>query len=370
MSMREVKPGLWKGEIWHQGRRQTITFRGSAADAKVFEAKKRIEIRAKGIIDPKTVPRFVDFSVDHYKPFAKGHVRDTTWNVRRYQLENVILFFGDLKLTAITTQHVERYKQRRRSEGNAKSTINSELNVLSGVLAYARHIKAPCGEPQIVRYKVRRKKGRVKFWDLVEVQHIYDTCMREAPKFFPLVFFLGQTGARKSEAIHLPWTNVDFERGIIRIWSEADEDDPDEEGYEVKSSDREVPMSDALAEVLKKQREQWPKSEWVFPVSQGKSKGQQYICFPKNPFMRVISKAKLTGGPHKFRHSYASLFLAKEPDLYLLSKLLGHSSYKVTEDIYAHMVPGYLDKARNVVGGVVPEPTQAKPDLKVIAGGR
>lgn len=368
--MREVKPGLWKGEIWHQGRRQTITFRGSAADAKLYEAEKRIEIRAKGIIDPRTSPNFVDFCVDQYKPYAKAHVRDSTWDVRRYQLENVILFFRDVKLVRITTQHVERYKQSRRSQDVEKSTINSELNVLSGVLTYARRIGVPCGEPEIVRFKLRRKKGRVKFWNQDEVQHIYDTCMRVAPKFFPLIFFLGQTGARKSEAIHLPWTNVDFERGIIRIWSEADEDDPDEEEYEVKSSDREVPMSDALERVLKDQRAAWPKSEWVFPVTQGPTKGQQYAFFPKNPFNRVVARAGLKGGPHKFRHSYASLFLAKEPDLYLLSKLLGHSSYKVTEDIYAHLVPGYLDKARNVVGGEVPEPTKTQPDLKVIAGGR
>jgi integrase len=366
--MKEIRPGYWKGEIWHQGKRQAITFRGSAADAKLYEAEQRIEISNKGIIDQRTSPKFVDFCVDHYKPYAKNHVRQTTWNVRRYQLESVILFFGELKLKRITTQHVEQYKQLRQSQCIAKSTINSELNVLSGVLGYGRKLKLPCAEPEIDRYKVRRKKGRVKFWTLGEVQRIYDTCMRVAPRFFPLVFFLGQTGARKSEAIHLPWTNVDFERGIVRIWSEADEGDPDEDNYEVKSSDREVPMSDALAEVLKKQREDWPNSEWVFPVTQGKSKGLQYVCFPKNPFMRIIEKAGLTGGPHKFRHSYASLFLAKEPDLYLLSKLLGHSSYKVTEDIYAHLVPGYLDKARNVVGGVVPKP-MTKPMLKVVAGG-
>jgi integrase len=367
--MREIRPGYWKGELWHQGQRRTITFRGSAADAKLFEAKQRIEIRAKGIIDPRTSPRFVDFCVDQYKPHAKAHVRQSTWDVRRFQLENLIGFFGNMKLVGITTQHVERYKQRRLGDGIKKNTPNSELNVLSGVLKYARRLKLPCGEPEIVRFKVRRKKGRVWIWTSEEVQRIYDTCMRIAPRFFPLVFFLGQTGARKSEAIHLPWTNVDFDRGIIRIWSEADEDDPDDE-YEVKSSDREVPLSDALADVLKKQRELWPDKDWVFPVTQGRSKGKQYVCFPKNTFNRVIEEAGLSGGPHKFRHTFASIFLARKPDLYLLSKLLGHSSFKVTEDIYAHLVPGYLEQARNVVGGEVPEPTRAKPKLKVVVGGR
>jgi len=75
------------------------------------------------------------------------------------------------------------------------------------------------------------------------------------------------------------------------------------------------------------------------------------------------------GWTHKFRHTFASIFLAKKPDLYLLSKL-GHSSFKVTEDIYAHLVPGSLEQARDVVGGEVPEPTKSKPRLKVVVGGR
>jgi integrase len=55
-----------------------------------------------------------------------------------------------------------------------------------------------------------------------------------------------------------------------------------------------------------------------------------------------------TGGPHSFRHTFASLFLAGRPDLFLLSKILGHSSERTTL-IYAHMLPGAVASVAEVV---------------------
>jgi integrase len=181
---------------------------------------------------------------------------------------------------------------------------------------------------------------------------------RVAPSVFPLVLFLGQTGARKSEAINLPWSRVDLKARIVKIWSQADDeendDDEEENEYLVKSIEREVPISDALFRILAEHKLKCLSAEWVFPVRRGKSKGARYVQFPKLSFRMVVKAAGLTGGPHKFRHSYASNFLARKPDLYLLGRLLGHSHERVTQ-IYAHLVPGYLEEARNVLPVTIPE---------------
>jgi len=361
MSMREVRPGVWVGELWNRGRRQTITFRGSSAEAKAFEAQKRLEVRESGVVPLRSVPRFGVFCVEQYKPYAKLHLRETTWNVRRYELEPLILFFGDMVLTRIDSVQVEAYKAARRREVR-KATVNSELRVLSAVRKYAVKKQKIYWPPLDIEYFPEgkgRRKAKIKAWAEDELQRILDTCHATRPWLFPMVLFLAHTGARKSEAIHLPWDHVDFEKRLIRIWSEADDEDEAEgdeaDRYEVKSTDREVPMSDALHDVLVKHRETWGSSPWVFPVHMGKTKGGQYEFFPKNTFTTLVRKAGLKGGPHKLRHTYASLFLQKKSDLFLLSRLLGHSSYKVTEDRYAHMMPGYLEKARNIVPGTVPQ---------------
>lgn len=63
-----------------------------------------------------------------------------------------------------------------------------------------------------------------------------------------------------------------------------------------------------------------------------------------NNFGRLVRKAcrdaKLPGswGPHALRHSAASLLLAQGVPLKTISEVLGHSSIKVTADVYAHLM--------------------------------
>ena len=56
----------------------------------------------------------------------------------------------------------------------------------------------------------------------------------------------------------------------------------------------------------------------------------------------------LTGGPYTLRHTFASNFLQRQPDMFLLAKLMGHDHTRVTE-MYSHLLPDHLEAARNVV---------------------
>jgi hypothetical protein len=47
---------------------------------------------------------------------------------------------------------------------------------------------------------------------------------------------------------------------------------------------------------------------------------------------------------HKLRHTFASQLVQNGVELYMVSKLLGHRSIKMTE-IYAHLAPAHLQNA-------------------------
>ncbi len=367
--MKETTPGVWRGDLWHQGKRVKLTHRGSAKEAKAYEARKRLEVEKGGIVNARAVLSFEDFATNKYEPAAKLELRASTWSVRRYQMKSLKKHFGPLKLTKIDEQRIEQYKQAR-AASVGKVAINTELNVLSAVLSYAEALKIPCAHPKIKRFRVTSKKGATKFYTREQVGFILAACAEKTPAFLPFVTFLLETGARKSEALNLRWSNVLFDQQIVRIWSHADDDDADEEQeedgdntYEVKSVEREVPLSDHLLVVLKEQKLRGLSADWVFPVRRnntGHTKGERYAHFPKHTWTMVLARANekakeidpkaraIAGGPHRCRHTFASHFLAAKPDLFLLGRVLGHSHGRVTE-LYAHLVQDHMAEARNLV---------------------
>ncbi len=363
----DAKKEAWRKDLWIGGRRKKLTFRGSKKDANAYEARKRIELGATGVHRQKDAPTFLAFSAEHYQPHAKMTLRATTWGVRRYQLASLSAHFDTTRLTHITTAMVEAYKQWR-IKAVDKVTINGELNVLSAVLRYARHLQIPCASPTIQRFKIPKRKGKAKAFSREEVGFILAGASSVSPDIGVLVKFLAETGCRRSEAINLPWTRVDLERAMVRIWSD-DEAGEDEDDYEVKSRDREVTLSDGVVRALEAQRSRAGDSPWVFPVRTNRAsrggrehtKGERYASWPKYTWSRALDKAtelrraattkeapKIAGGPHRLRHTFASMFLEAKPDLFALARVLGHSHTRVTE-LYAHLLPDHLATTRNVV---------------------
>ncbi len=119
---------------------------------------------------------------------------------------------------------------------------------------------------------------------------------------------------------------------------------------------REVPISRALRVVLEQPKRN---ERWVFPTRLG----SRYAEFPKDLFGEIRAAAKLTGGPHTLRHSFASAFLSKVPDMFLLAQVLGHSHQRITE-LYSHLLPDHLSRAKDAVDigpAAAPNETMAEP---------
>jgi integrase len=68
-------------------------------------------------------------------------------------------------------------------------------------------------------------------------------------------------------------------------------------------------------------------------------------------FQRAAAKAGLPPEfiPHSLRHLYASTALAEGIPITEVSRWLGHKSIEVTHQIYGHLVPSSIDRARNIL---------------------
>lgn len=326
------RPGTRRVRIWVRGKSHEWIFEGSKADADKFEARKRIELEANDH-QTRVAPRFSELCVEKYAPFGRANLTKATWRARSNIIASLSLFFGERRMDRFEAGDVEAYKTHRLTESKLRPiSLNTELRTLKIIFRWAAARGYPMKLPPIVLLKEPR--GRVKLWTPTEIAKLLDVTRTKAPGLLPMVIFLANTGCRKGEAQAAEWSWVDLPAGMLRI--------PANEAWKPKSGRaREIPISDACRVVLSAPHRS---ERWVFPTRDGR----RYERFPDALFKEMQKDANVSGGPHVLRHSYASAFLQAVPDLFLLANVLGHSHTRITE-LYAHLLPEHLDRARNAV---------------------
>jgi integrase len=315
------------------GRRSDWIVEGSRADALAFEARKRVELEVGASSDLRTAPTLSTYCADHYRPFAERRLKARTWTNRVYTIGTLSRYLGDLRLTELKKPVLEKYQNDRLGERIKPSTINDEIKILRAICSHARANGVPCVELAIDDLPVRGKR-KVMAWNDEQVAALLSSVRERSPHIYGLVLFLLNTGCRRGEALALEWSAVDLRRRLIRI-------EPSEEWQPKNNEAREIPISDRLLLYFNTMHKA---KRWVFPADTG----DRYAFWPQLAFDRARKAAGLKGGPHTTRHTFATHFLRKRPDLYLLARILGHSDITVTK-LYSHLLPDHLDRARNAV---------------------
>lgn len=304
---------------------------GTKRDAQRLERQEQAKVSEKLA---RRAPTFSDFSIETYEPYAKAQFGANTWKrTRRYVVMRLVEHFGAIKLDAFQPLQVERFKQARLRDGMLPSSINAELRTFKAMLRWAKkHMRLPVATLEIKMLPEDRGR-RVKAWSRDEVDRFLRVVNDRSPSLLPIVRFLLNTGCRKGEAIAAEWSWVDAPAAMLRI--------PVNRYWKPKNKcPREVPIDGILPMLLA-----LPRTHDHIFISLLR---EPYAEFPERPFKGCVLEAGLTGSPHTTRHTFASHFLASVPDMRLLADVLGHSHTRVTE-IYAHMLPGHLERARNVV---------------------
>lgn len=81
----------------------------------------------------------------------------------------------------------------------------------------------------------------------------------------------------------------------------------------------------------------------------------------RNIYKRILRGAKLRDFRfHDIRHTLASLLLSNGESPVFVKEQLGHSSIKITVDIYGHLIPSSNRKAVNQLDEIAPKPHPEK----------
>jgi integrase/recombinase XerD len=156
-----------------------------------------------------------------------------------------------------------------------------------------------------------------------------------------VIFLLRWSGLRVSEACSLLWEDVDFANGRIRV--------------RVSKSDaglRQIPLAPELETELRAWKKHLISRDLLspeLPVLVTKNRTAMTMTFAWRLVKRVANRAGIrprdgTSGnvsevtPHTLRRTFGSHLLNKGLRLESVSKLLGHSNIRVTQECYAELL--------------------------------
>jgi site-specific recombinase XerD len=154
------------------------------------------------------------------------------------------------------------------------------------------------------------------------------------PKHRALLMLLYSAGLRLGEVIRLRTSDLDVERGLLRVHKGKG------------SKDRYTLLAQRAVEAVRLYRDAYPTEGWLFPGS----RPQRHLS--ERSVQRVVKNAAAAAGlskevtTHTLRHSFATHLLEGGTNLRIIQELLGHKSSQTTQ-IYTHVTTATLESVRS-----------------------
>lgn len=259
-----------------------------------------------------------------------------------------IRYFEEVKkprfLQDVTPELLQKYKQHLITKGCSNSHINGLVQRMKIAMHLGEKWQLIHKQEWSVVTRLKAPRGRVVFHTPEEINKILAACPDE--KWRIIVLLGADAGLRRGEIMQLKWEDVDFQNNQLYIA-------PNKTEYF-----RYVPMTEALSKALQRAK---IAAQNKFVITLGPTRNTGTLT---TMYRRMVKKANVPSFMHKLRHTFASQLVQNGVELYMVSKLLGHRSIKMTE-IYAHLAPAHLQNAVIKLPKHTEPTSQVKPTLHI-----
>lgn len=192
---------------------------------------------------------------------------------------------------------------------------------------------------KILKSKISKNdNARVRFLSYDEADLLLEALKERSVDLYEKTLISIHCGCRAGEIHGLTWGQVDQEHGVFNLKNTK------------SGKSRSVAMTEPVKETMQEKERGLP-DELVYPGRKGKRSVAISATFQKEVdelFNQGVSDPREKVTFHTCRHTAASWMVMQGVSLYLVQKVLGHSTIQVTER-YSHLAPDQLQLAANAI---------------------
>lgn len=352
------------------------TVHGTKKDAEVELAKFVTEVQSGLVIDGKAL-RFSEFVEIWKRDYGSKELAPSTYKRYCRMLETRLLpYFGHLYINKIKPTDImkfydllEKDTQLVRKKGNNGSktkkplsgkTILEHHRLLRAMLHKAVYWQLIVANPAERVQPPKARKPKRRSYDDEQTKILLENLellSSEDTKYKVAIILTVFTGVRLGELMGLEWQDVDFKNGIISI-NRSSQYLSDMGVFtkvpKTESSIREIAIPEFIISLLEEYKlwyeeqksiygELWTNSDRLFVQADGKPMHPSTIS---KWFVKYVGQIGLPViNFHGLRHTNASLLVAQNIDIAVISARLGHAQISTTLDFYVHPLLSHNRKA-------------------------
>lgn len=352
------------------------TVHGTKKDAEVELAKFVTEVQNGLVIDGKSL-KFSEFTEIWKRDYGSKELAPSTYKRYCRMLETRLLpYFGHFYINKIKPTDIMKFYDllekdtqlvRKQCNNGAKTkkplsgkTILEHHRLLRAMLHKAVYWQLIVANPAERVQPPKARKPKRKSYDDEQTKILLENLellSSEDIKYKVAIILTVFTGVRLGELMGLEWQDVDFKNGIISI-NRSSQYLADMGVFtkvpKTESSIREIAIPEFIVSLLEEYKlwyeeqksiygELWTNSDRLFVQADGKPMHPSTIS---KWFVKYVGQIGLPViNFHGLRHTNASLLVAQNIDIAVISARLGHAQISTTLDFYVHPLLSHNRKA-------------------------
>lgn len=368
------------------GKRKRIkrAFQGGKREAEKEMARLLTELESGLMVDPSAMK--VSDYLKQWFDTAKDNLAPTTQVRYKLIINRLIEYLGQLELQKLKPMHVQQMYSKLFSDRRDGKQHDGKDKLLSPATVLYHHRVLHKALESAVKWQLvprnvadavdppKLPKQIVTALDDDNVVYLFEKA-KDTP-YLALLVVAVMTGMRRGEIMGLKWEDIDFDNQ--KIYVQRTLQYIPKQGLIFKEpktagSRRSVSMTPFVQEVLRKHRKKqledkfaagplWEEHGMVFCQANGKP---MHPDTPTSWFPAFCEQIKLPKVKfHSLRHTCASLLLKQGVHSKIVADILGHSSTRITDDIYSHVLPGVQEDALAKLDNLIGAQQGTKDDKK------